>query len=166
MIRLNITAEGFSEERFATDILRPHLLQFNVYVEVRKTLTNKKLGKRGGVAGYQKFRNDLIQWFRECPDVYHTTLIDLYGLSTDFPGHQSTKASATIYKNRRNGKINGRRFAIQEVHSIHSTSRIRSTDVCRYRDSGELVEPLQRDRSGLFFKNKECCARGQSRTYQ
>ncbi len=80
MIRLNITAEGFTEERFITDILRPHLLQFDVYVEVRKVLTNRRLGKRGGIVGYQKFRNDVTQWFRECPDVYHSTFIDLYGL--------------------------------------------------------------------------------------
>jgi hypothetical protein len=91
MTRLNITAEGFSEERFVADILRPHLLNFNIYTEVRKVLTNRKLRKRGGVVSYIKFKNDIIQWFRECPDVYHTTFIDLYGLSTDFPGHQDTK---------------------------------------------------------------------------
>jgi hypothetical protein len=92
MIRLNITAEGFSEERFVTDILREHLLPFGVYAEVRKVLTNRKLRKRGGIVGYHKFKNDITQWFKECPDVYHTTFIDLYGLSTDFPGHSSTKS--------------------------------------------------------------------------
>lgn len=91
MIRLNITAEGFSEERFITDIIRPHLLNFNIYAEVRKVLTNRKLRKRGGIVSYLKFKNDVTQWFKECPDVYHTTLIDLYGLKTDFPGHLSTK---------------------------------------------------------------------------
>ncbi len=90
MIRLNITVEGFSEERFVSDVLRPHLLMFNVYAEVRKVLTNRKLRKRGGIVGYPKFKNDLTQWFRECPDIYHTTLIDLYGLSNDFPGYTST----------------------------------------------------------------------------
>lgn len=49
MIRLNVTAEGFSEERFVKDILRPHLLQFNVYADVRRVLTSKKLKKRGGI---------------------------------------------------------------------------------------------------------------------
>lgn len=91
MIRLNITAEGFSEERFVSDILREHLLNFGIYTEVRKALTNRKLRKRGGIVGYARFKNDVIQWFKECPDVYHTTLIDLYGLKNDFPGHSSTK---------------------------------------------------------------------------
>lgn len=91
MIRLNITAEGFSEERFVSDILRPHLLDFNIYTEVRKVLTNRKLRKRGGIVGYHKFKNDITQWFKECPNTYHTTFIDLYGLSTDFPGHITTR---------------------------------------------------------------------------
>lgn len=91
MIRLNISAEGFSEEKFVTEILRPHLLNFNIYVEVRKILTNRKLQKRGGIVGYTKFKNDITQWFKECPDVYHSTFIDLYGLSNDFPGYFDTK---------------------------------------------------------------------------
>lgn len=91
MIRLNITAEGFSEEKFVTDILRPHLLEFNIYAEVRKVLTNRKLKKRGGIVSYEKFKQDVSQWFRECPDVYHTTLIDLYGLKENFPGYISSK---------------------------------------------------------------------------
>jgi hypothetical protein len=91
MIRLNVTAEGFSEERFVADMLRPHLLGFGIYTEVRKALTNRRLRKRGGIVGYIKFKNDVSQWFRECPDVYHTTLIDLYGLKNDFPGHDATR---------------------------------------------------------------------------
>lgn len=66
------------------------LLKFDIYVETRKILTNRKLRKRGGIVGYNKFKNDVVQWFRECPDVYHTTLIDLYGLRNDFPGYKLT----------------------------------------------------------------------------
>jgi hypothetical protein len=91
LIRLNITAEGFSEERFVSDILRPHLLNYNIYTESRKALTNRKLRKRGGIVGYAKFKNDVAQWFRESPNAWHTTLIDLYGLSTDFPGCVTTR---------------------------------------------------------------------------
>ncbi len=91
MIRLNITAEGYSEERFVTDMLRPHLLNFNIYAEVRKVLSSRKLRKRGGIVTYDKFKKDISQWFKECPDVYHTTLIDLYGINPDFPGYSSTQ---------------------------------------------------------------------------
>jgi hypothetical protein len=91
VIRLNISAEGFSEESFVKSILTPHLSNFNVSVGVRRVLTSRKLNKRGGIVGYGKFKNDVTQWFKQSPDAYHTTLIDLYGLSTDFPGQSTTK---------------------------------------------------------------------------
>ncbi len=90
MIRLNITAEGFSEERFVSDVIRPHLLSFGIYTDVRKILTNRKLRKRGGIVEYNRFKRDVVQWIRENPNAYHTTLIDLYGLKSDFPGFQAT----------------------------------------------------------------------------
>lgn len=92
MIILNITAEGFAEELFVTKLLRPHLFNFDIHVFVRKILTNRKLGIRGGEVGYGKFKNDVSQWFNESPNSYHTTLIDLYGLSTDFPGYEEARS--------------------------------------------------------------------------
>ena len=91
MIRLNVTAEGFSEEKFVSDIIRPHLLNFGIYTDVRKVLTNRRLKKRGGIVGYGKFKNDVTQWIKEQPTAYHTTFIDLYGLASDFPGYSSTQ---------------------------------------------------------------------------
>ncbi len=91
MVRLNITAEGFSEERFVADVIRPHLLNLNIYADVRKALTSRKLRKRGGIVEYAKLKNDIFQWTTESPDAYHTTLIDLYGLKSDFPGYGTTK---------------------------------------------------------------------------
>lgn len=92
MIRLNITAEGFSEEKFVSDLLRPHLLKFDIYTDVRKVLTNRRLRKRGGIVGYGKFKNDVCQWIKEQPKAYHSTFIDLYGLAGDFPSYSSTKS--------------------------------------------------------------------------
>lgn len=37
------------------------------------------------------FKNDVRQWIAEDPSAYHTTLIDFYGLSTDFPGVVESK---------------------------------------------------------------------------
>lgn len=90
MTRLNFTAEGFSEERFVRDVLAPHLVQFDVVVDVRKALTSRKLRKRGGIVSYQKFRGDVLQWIKEQPRSFHTTFIDLYGLDSDFPQYQET----------------------------------------------------------------------------
>lgn len=91
MIRLNITAEGFSEERFIEDMLRPHLLNFGIYVEVRKILTNEKLKKRGGMPSFLKIKRDIVQWIKESPTAWHSTMIDLYGLRPDFPAYSTTQ---------------------------------------------------------------------------
>lgn len=72
-------------------MIRPHLLQFNIDVSVRKVLTSRKLKKRGGIVSFGKFRNDVTQWIKEEPAAWHTTCIDLYGLKTDFPGFEITK---------------------------------------------------------------------------
>ena len=85
MIRLNVTVEGFSEERFVKDVLSPHLVTFGIAVYVRKVLTNRKLRKRGGIVSFGKFKNDVMQWVKEQPQAYHTTFIDFYGLKADFP---------------------------------------------------------------------------------
>ena len=98
-IRLNITAEGFSEERFVNDLLRPHLLNYGVYVEVRKVLSSGKKNLRGGMTSYPKLKMDVRQWIKESPDVYHTTLIDFYGLPDDFPGYKNAKLNTNPNKN-------------------------------------------------------------------
>ena len=90
MTRLNITAEGFAEERLVTDILRPHLLQFGIYTDVRKVITSRKLGVRGGITSYARFRDDVTRWIKEDPKAWHSTCIDLYGPMGDFPGNKAS----------------------------------------------------------------------------
>lgn len=85
MVRLNITAEGQSEEAFVNQMLAPHLLAHGKLVAVRRLRTSKHY--RGGYTTYGKAQYDLLQWLKSEPDAWHTTLIDLYGLRSDFPGY-------------------------------------------------------------------------------
>ena len=91
MVRLNITAEGASEEIFVEEMLCPHLLDFGKYVEVRQILTNRKQKARGGMPSFKKIQQDITQWIKEQPTAWHTTMIDLYGLKTDFPGYAASQ---------------------------------------------------------------------------
>jgi hypothetical protein len=91
MVRLNITVEGASEEVFVEEMLRPHLLDFGKYVEVRQILTNRKQKIRGGMPSFKKIQQDITQWIKEQPTAWHTTMIDLYGLKTDFPSYSATQ---------------------------------------------------------------------------
>lgn len=90
LIRLNITVEGQTEEAFVNQLLAPHLLAHGKLVAARRLYTSK--GHRGGYTTYGKAQYDLLQWLRSEPHAWHTTLIDLYGLRSDFPGYTAASA--------------------------------------------------------------------------
>jgi len=88
-IRLNITAEGQTEERFVKDVLSTYLGGFNIATDVRCVLTSKDKRKshRGGLINYSKAKKDIQTWLKEDqnPEVRFTTMFDLYALPKDFP---------------------------------------------------------------------------------
>ncbi|NOT21876.1 MAG: DUF4276 family protein [Nitrospiraceae bacterium] len=92
-VRLYVTAEGQSERKFAEEVLGPHLAIYYIDVRARVVLTNRKLGKRGGIIDYDKIRGDLHRLMQEDPqsDARFTTMIDLYALPNQFPGWTEAK---------------------------------------------------------------------------
>lgn len=95
-LRLYITTEGQSERKFADDVLRPHLAAFDIDVRTRVVLTNRKLGKRGGILDFEKIRSDLFRLMREDrnPEARFTTMVDLYALPQEFPGWPEARGRA------------------------------------------------------------------------
>ncbi|MCE7914259.1 MAG: DUF4276 family protein [Nitrosomonas sp. PRO4] len=91
--RLYITVEGQSERKFADDVLQPYFASFSIEVKTRVVLTNRKLGKRGGIMDFEKIRNDLLRLMREDykPEARFTTMIDLYALPHEFPGWENAQ---------------------------------------------------------------------------
>lgn len=96
MIRLHITVEGLTEQRFVKEVLAKHLANKSVYVDARQVLTSKdkRTGcvHRGGfrrTGTYETVKKDICAWMREDrrPDARFTTMFDLYGLPRDFPGY-------------------------------------------------------------------------------
>ncbi|MDP3093107.1 MAG: DUF4276 family protein [Nitrospira sp.] len=100
-VRLYVTTEGQSERRFAEEVLRPHLANHYIDVKARVVLTNRKLGKRGGIIDYDKIRGDLHRLMLEDQqaEARFTTMIDLYALPNQFPGW--TKAKQLTYPHDR-----------------------------------------------------------------
>lgn len=92
-LRLYITTEGQSERKFADDVLRPHLAAFSIDVKTRVVLTNRKLGKRGGILDFDKIHGDLQRLMREDshPEARFTTMVDLYALPPEFPGWEAAR---------------------------------------------------------------------------
>ena len=101
-IRLNFIVEGQTEEAFVKRILNPHLANLGVYVKVRCVLTSWKnnIKHRGGIENYEKARNDINAWIREDrnSDVRFTTMFDVYGLPTNFPGYKDAKQTSDPYE--------------------------------------------------------------------
>ncbi|HBJ86933.1 MAG TPA: hypothetical protein DDZ88_24360 [Verrucomicrobiales bacterium] len=85
--------EGFSEANLVKRLLAPHLSRHgvDVFAPMVTTRRDRKAGKvhKGGGSSFQPYRNDLerlIKQWRGKPEVWITTLMDVYGLPSDFPG--------------------------------------------------------------------------------
>lgn len=100
MTRLLILVEGQSEETFVKRTLTPHLVRHGVYVESPTILwTNRQPeggGFRGGVSKWSRIRQNLLPLTQDS-DAWVTTLMDFYGLPTDFPGLQEALGAGNAH---------------------------------------------------------------------
>lgn len=106
-IRLHITAEGQTEERFVKRSLAPYLGERNIWADARCVLTSKnnRLGveHRGGwrrTSAYETAKRDICTWMKEDrnPDVRFTTMFDLHALPRDFPGYDRAHKETDPYR--------------------------------------------------------------------
>ena len=88
-----MVCEGQTEVVFAKRVLQPRLAVSQIFVEPR-TISTSSRGRGGDLRRarvIRALRNTLrqaqSQVRRQSSDVYITTLFDLYGLRTDFPGY-------------------------------------------------------------------------------
>jgi hypothetical protein len=107
VIRLHITVEGQTEQRFVKDILSSHLAERSVFADARPVLTSKdkRAGReyRGGfrrTGAYQAAKKDICAWMKadRNADARFTTMFDLYALPVDFPGHADAASEADPYR--------------------------------------------------------------------
>jgi hypothetical protein len=99
MRKLLVLVEGQTEETFVREVLAYHLYTFGLAAEPVLLKTKRtKVGRtfKGGVTSYQRVRNDITRLLRDTSAVAVTTMVDYYGLPTDFPGLNS-RPSGTPY---------------------------------------------------------------------
>jgi Domain of unknown function (DUF4276) len=88
-VRLHFIVEGYAEEGFVNRVLRPEFASYEIFVDARRVLTGRQGVKkfRGGLKNYDKLRNDIVLWMKEDngPDSWFTSMVDFYGLPTNFP---------------------------------------------------------------------------------
>ncbi len=82
MIRVNIICEGPTEELFVNKLLYPYFILKSIHVTPRNLGTGNKYGR---------LRYNIIQWMKQDPTAWVTTLIDLYGMNRHFPGYNDHK---------------------------------------------------------------------------
>lgn len=101
-VRLNLIVEGQTEETFARDLLRDHLVAHQVYVSARRVETgrDRKRSKiyRGGITGYARAKRDIERWLKEDKEAHLTTMFDLYGLPDDFPNLAAARQQVDPYQ--------------------------------------------------------------------
>ena len=101
-IRLHFIVEGQTEETFVKQILSPYLAELSIWVKARCVMTRNKHGikYRGGIGKYAQVKKDIKAWMKEDqnPDARFTTMIDLYGLPSDFPGYEDAQRKNDPYE--------------------------------------------------------------------
>ena len=93
MIRVRIICEGQTEEEFVNNLLSDHLHAYGVHPI---PIVIRTRGHKGGDVSYQRVftnvRNSLLGE-RKC---FCSTLIDFYGLPTEFPGKSEARAKHSL----------------------------------------------------------------------
>lgn len=87
MKRLVFIVEGDTELILVQNLIVPYLyrLGFQHPMHAQTIITNRKQHKKGGIASYGKFKNEINKTLAQ-GNVIITTLIDFFRLPGDFPG--------------------------------------------------------------------------------
>lgn len=87
--RALILVEGQTEERFVKDVLAPAFWTRGLYFSPTLLVTKRvKTGPnfKGGVTNFGKFENDVRRLLQGAGGALVTTMLDYYGLPSNFPG--------------------------------------------------------------------------------
>lgn len=93
MIRVHVFCEGQTEDVFVREVLGPHFQRMNIWLNPIIIRTGPQ-GK-GGVSSYGKIKRQIEQKCKEDATGWVTTLLDFYGLPSDFPAINSKGDSLT-----------------------------------------------------------------------
>jgi len=154
-LRLYITVEGQTEKAFADLLLVPHLAQYNIDVRPRVVLTNRKLGKRGGVLDFDKIRGDLSRLLKQDAhaEARFTTMIDFYALPEEFPGWIEAKKRNSALE--RVSVLEGAlQTAIGDTR-FYPYIQLHEFEALLYCDLGELQRRLPDSENGIMALQNE-----------
>jgi len=153
--RLYITVEGPTEKAFADLALTPHLANYNIEVKPRVVLTNRKLGKRGGILDFAQIEGDLRRLMKQDghPEACFTTMLDLYALPHEFPGWNEARKKSLPLE---------RVITLEEALQLnlgdvrfHPYIQLHEFEALLYCDLGELQRRLSDSALGIVALREE-----------
>jgi hypothetical protein len=94
-VEVVVIVEGVTEEKFIKNLVAPALKDLHVFVKPL-LMTTSSSGARGGAVNFDRLKKNAKNLLRQNPPDVVSTLIDLYGLDTSFPGFDSLKAERDL----------------------------------------------------------------------
>lgn len=94
MVEVIVFAEGPTEEQFIKRLVAPAVRHLQVFVKPQLLKTSQEA--RGGALNFERLMFNARNTLRQKPDAVLTTLLDLYGLDTSFPGFDEAKAKPDL----------------------------------------------------------------------
>ena len=86
MSRIRVLVEGQTEQAFVRDILNPYFISHGVYLHA------VMFRRTGGICPYDRAREVLSRSLKEDASLVCTTMVDFYGLPSDWPGRNQAKS--------------------------------------------------------------------------
>ena len=145
MIRIKVLVEGQTEETFVRDSLVDYFARQEIFITPILLRTSKK--SKGGISSYLKIQNQVNKLCAGDNSCYVTTLLDYYGLPSDFPGkaaitdNMSITQIIEILENAFSADINKPRQFIPNL-MVHEFEALLFSDVSKFR---ETVTDNERD---------------------
>ncbi len=101
MSRLLVHVEGRTELLFVNEVLASHLYDLG-YLSVRARLMGgqRSTGSRGGVRSWESVRTIIVNQLRSDSQLMVTTMVDYYGMPSDWPGRASPFTAAMSVSDR------------------------------------------------------------------
>ena len=93
MLRVHIFCEGPTEETFVKRVLFSYFVELGILLNAI-ILSNGS--QKGGTSTYGKVKSQVKRKCKEDPTAWVTTLIDFYGLPSDFPSPKLTTGLSSI----------------------------------------------------------------------
>jgi Domain of unknown function (DUF4276) len=96
MARLLIHVEGQTEEDFANEVLRNHLVSKGYHSVEARIVGNARLReRRGGIRPWPSVKKDIMNHLQEDRACFATTMVDYYGLPGAWPGRAESTNRGT-----------------------------------------------------------------------